>query len=150
MGEWRGNSYDEALLFTSEPYDRTRYLEEQEEGRLAQVAADENSPVYFGVGAEFVRSSMRGNFKGSTVIMMGCNGLLTDTTAQSFLDRGAVAAITWDKEVSAVHTDAATERVIELLVLQGMTPEEAVAQVVTDVGPDPVFGAELRVLTDGG
>ena len=92
---------------------------------------------------------MRGNFEGSTVIMMGCNGLLADTTAQSFLERGAVAAITWDEDVSAVHTDAATERVLQLLALQGMTPEDAVAQAVTDVGPDPVFGANLRVLTGG-
>ena len=150
VGEWRGNLYAQTAFFTSEPYDRTKYIEEQEEGRLAQVAADEDSPVYFGVGAEFVRSSMRGNFEGSTVIMMGCNGILADTTAQSFLDRGAVAAVTWDKEVSAVHTDAATDRVLELLTLQGMTPEEAVAQASIDVGPDPVFGAKLRVLTGGG
>ncbi len=150
VGQWAGNLYAQTAFFTSEPYDRTAYVEEQRAGRLAQVAAREGSPVFFGVGAEFVRSSMRGNFEGSTVIMMGCNGLLTDTTAQSFLDRGAIAAITWDEEVSAVHTDAATERVIELLALQGMTPEEAVAQAATDVGPDPVFEAELRVLTGGG
>ena len=146
VGEWAGNFYAQTAFFTSEAYDRTEYVEEQREGRLAQVAAYEGSPVYFGVAAEFVRSSMRGNFEGSTVIMMGCNGPLTDTTAQSFLDRGAVAAITWDKEVSAVHTDAATERVLQLLTLQGLTPEEAVARAAGDVGPDPSFGAELRVL----
>lgn len=150
VGEWAGNLYAETAFFTSEPYDRTEYVEEQRGGRLVQVAADVGSPVYFGVGAEFVRSSMRGSFEGSTVIMMGCNGLLADTTAQSFLDRGAVAAITWDKDVSAVHTDAATERLLQLLALQGMTPEQAVAQAAADIGPDPVFGAQLRVLTRRG
>ena len=128
VGEWGDNLYAQTAFFTSEAYDRTEYVEEQREGGLAQVANYEGGPVYFGVGAQFVRSSMRGNFEGSTVVMMGCSGLLADTTAQSFLDRGAVSAIAWDKDVSAEHTDATTERLLELLTLQGMTPEEAVAQ----------------------
>ena len=149
-GEWRGKFYDETVFFTSETYDRTQHVEEQTEFRLGQVYAREGGPRYFGVGAGFVRSSMRGNFDGSTVIMMGCNGLATDTTARAFLGRGAEAVISWDSDVSAAHTDAATERVLELLLLDGLTPEDAVAQTAAAVGADPYFEAELRVLTSDG
>ncbi|HLF08168.1 MAG TPA: hypothetical protein VI789_02320 [Dehalococcoidia bacterium] len=79
--------------------------------------------------------------------MMGCNGLFTDTPAQAFLDRGATAVISWDKDASASHTDEATERLIQLTALEGLTPEEAVARAADQVGPDPAFGAQLAVLT---
>ena len=150
QGEWRGQTYDETVFFTSEPYDSAQYLNEQKEFRLGQVYAYEGGPRYFGVGAGFVSLSMKGNFAGSTVIMMGCNGLATDTTARAFLDRGAEAVISWDKDVSAVHTDTATERLLQLLALDGLTPEEAVAQTTAAVGADPYFDAVLRVLTSGG
>ncbi len=149
-GEWRGQMYDETVFFTSEPYDGAKYIEEQREFRLGQVYAYETGPRYFGVGAGFVSLSMRGDFQGSTVIMMGCNGLATDTTARAFLDRGAEAVISWNKDVSAAHTDATTERLLQLLALDGLTPEEAMAQTAAELGPDPSFEAELRVLTSGG
>lgn len=149
-GEWRGEVFDETVFHTSEPYDQAKYVDEQRDMSLGQVYAREDGPRYFGVGAGFVRSSMRGNFDGSTVIMMGCNGLFTDTTARAFLDRGAEAVISWDSDVSASHTDVATERLLELLVAEGLTPEEAVAQTAAELGPDPSFEAELRVLTSEG
>ena len=149
-GEWGGQIYDETVFFTSEPYDLTKYVDEQRDVSLGQVYAYEGAPRYFGVGAGFVRSSMRGGFDGAIVIMMGCNGLFTDTTARAFLDRGAEAVISWDSDVSAAHTDAATERLLEHLLLDGLTPEDAVAQTAAELGPDPSFEAELRVLTSGG
>ena len=150
LGEYRGKYYNEAGLWTSERYNTTApELYEGGDPLLARVYLYEGAPTFTGITAGFVRSSMLGDFDGSTVIMMGCNGLFSDTTAQSFLDKGAEAAIGWDGDVSAAHTDSATERVLELLVLQGMTPEEAVAQAATEIGTDPVFGAELRILTGG-
>lgn len=146
-GEWGGRFYDETVFFTSEAYDRTEYVEEQREFRLGQVYAYEGGPRYFGVGAGFIRSDMKGDFEGSTVIMMGCNGLVTDTTGQAFIDRGAEAVISWDSDVSASHTDEATQRLLQRLLLDGLTPEDAVARTAADVGADPFFGAELRVLT---
>lgn len=150
IGEWRGEYYNHSVLWTSELYDPTRYVEEQWELRLGPVSTYEGGRRWFGIDPGFIASSMRGNFIGTTIIMMGCGGLTTNKTAEAFLWRGARAVVGWDKDVSAVHTDAATERVLQLLALQRMTPEEAVAQAATEVGPDPAFGAELSVLTGGG
>lgn len=148
-GEWRGEYFDETVFHTSESYDPAKYVEEQSDLSLGLVYPYEGGPRYFGVGAGFVRSSMRGSFDGATVVMMGCNGLFTDTTAEAFLGRGAEAVVSWDDDVSASHTDAATERLLEHLVLEGLTPEDAVSVTRRELGPDPSFGAELALLVGG-
>ena len=148
VGEWRGEVFDETVFHTSESYDRAKYVEEQREMRLGQVYIREGGPRYFGVGAGFVRSSMRGDFDGATVIMMGCNGLVTDTTARAFLDRGVEAVISWDSDVSAAHTDTTTERLLENLLLDGLTTARAVSRTSAEMGSDPLYGAELQFLED--
>ena len=150
QGEWKGKMYDETVLFSDEPYDKTLYVDEQKDFSLGQVYASEGGPRFFGIGSGFVRSSMRGNFEGTTINMMGCNGLKTRTTAQAFLDRGAKAVVSWDSDVSSGHTDRATERLLELLAGEGLTPEEAVAQTADELGPDPAYDAELTVLSAEG
>ena len=47
--------------------------------------------------------------------------------------------------MSAAHNDTGTERLLEHLLVDGLTPGEAVAQTAAEVGPDPSYGAELRV-----
>lgn len=147
---WHGRSFDEAMLFTSEPYSPDAYLDEQKAGRLAQVQYHEGGELYFGIGADFVRSSMRGQFEDTTIIMMGCSGLNTTTTGEAFLRRGAGAFVSWNDFVSGPHTDEATELLLEHLVLEGFNPVDAVALTRQDVGPDPSTNAELRVLSAEG
>jgi hypothetical protein len=149
LGEWRGDSYNHAVLWTSELYDPTRYVQEQTELRLGPVYTYEGGRQWFGIDPGFVVSSMRGNFNGTTIIMMGCNGLTSNKTAEAFLWRGASAFVSWDGDVSADHTDAATERLLELMLVEGLAAEEAVKQTAAEVGPDPVFGAQLRILAGG-
>lgn len=150
VGEWRGNFYNHAVLWTSEPYDPARYVREQRELRLALVSAYEGGPEWFAIDPGFVVSDMRGNFNGTTIILMGCNGLATDKTGEVFLLRGAEAVIGWDGDVSTHDTDKATARLLELMALDGLAPEVAVGQVKTEVGSDPTFGGALRVLADAG
>lgn len=66
------------------------------------------------------------------------------------LDRGASAFVSWSSPVSAAHTDGATERLLESLLLEGLTPTDAVSQTAAEVGPDPTCEGELRILTDEG
>ena len=49
-----------------------------------------------------------------------------------------------------IHTDAATQRLLEKLLPQGLAVGDAVTQTAAELGPDPWYGAELRVLPDGG
>lgn len=135
---------DEASLFTSEAYSRTDYVEEQDDLRLVKVKYSEDAEeVFFGVRSDFISSSMRGDFDGATVVLMGCDTLRGMATADAFVERGAAAVIGWSDLVSASHTDEATQRLLEHLVAQSHPVAQAVAETVEEVGPDPAFGSTL-------
>jgi hypothetical protein len=143
-GEKSGTEY--VSLFTGEPYDASRYSQEQL-NRLGKATYTDGGDPLFGIGPAFVEDSMDGNFGGATVVMMGCDGLRSQRTAQAFLDRGADAFVSWSKPVSAPHTDAATDKLLRRLVIDGLSLEDAVAATATEVGPDPHHEGELRLLT---
>jgi hypothetical protein len=135
------------FLFTSEGYSEDRYVEEQKALRLVPAHYDgsgDRYSRYFAIGPEFVRFSMKGNFNGATIILMGCDGLTYDRTAAAFVQRGAAAAVGWNGLVSAAHTDAATERFLKYLILDRLTAGEGVARTMREVGPDASYGSVLR------
>lgn len=135
-----------ALLFTSEAFDVTRHTSELRDGRLAEAIYYEGAQPFFAITPDFIRDSTKGSFKGATVIMMGCNGLEYAGTAQAFLDRGATAFVSWDKQVTPGHTDLATEHVLQRVLVDGASLKSAVATANRDLGPDPAFGATLVVV----
>lgn len=146
-----GEREGEAFLFTSEPYNNQVHTEELSERRLLSATYSRDSlnsklsdiPTFFGIVPDFVESSMIGSFDGATIILMGCNGLTSSTLAAAFVEKGARAIVSWDDLVTGDHTDAATDRLLELL-LEGQLPlGEAVAQTAAEIGPDPFYGSEL-------
>ena len=144
--EWQGQTLDQVVLFTGEPYSEKEYIYEQQQGQLAIARYFDDSEPLFGIAPEFIRSGMPGSFDRSTVVVMGCEGLGSEETAQSFVGKGAKTVIGWDGLVSAAFTDAATGDLIDLLVRQDLPPAEAVATTMADLGPDPTYGSELRLL----
>jgi len=141
---------DEASLFTSEPYSRTKYVDDQNALRLVKVSYQEGDPeVFFGIRSTFITSSMKGKFPGATVILMGCDTLRGRATAEAFIKKGAKAVVGWSDLVSASHTDEATERLLQKVTLEGLSIQEAVEQTNQEVGPDPVYGSTL-LYTSGG
>ena len=146
-----GQPVDEVVLFTSEAYAEAKYEDDQGNGRLARALYYEGADPLFGIRADFITSSMRGDFDGATVIMMGCNGLTSvNDTALAFLARGAKSFTSWDDLIAWDHSDAATERILELMLVDGLDTVEAVERTAAEVGPDPYFGANLRILTPDG
>jgi hypothetical protein len=139
-----GQPSQDVALFSAEPYSPTRYVEEQRTGRVALVYYYEGSPQYFGVTPDFVKASMVAKFDGTTIILMGCDGLRNDATARAFVGKGAKSFVSWSGPVSASHTDTATERLLQHLVIDGLSTREAVAETMAEVGPDPSFGSQLR------
>jgi hypothetical protein len=101
----------------------------------------------FGIVPSFVQRSMQGRFNGTPIIMMGCDGLRSQTTAQAFLDKGASDFVSWSQPVSSVHTDEATERLLERYLKEHESLADAVKETAAEVGPDPYFGGELRLLS---
>ena len=144
QGVFRGEPLDETVLFTNEPYDPEGYYAEQVEARLDIAYTSVGAPKYFGITADFIEFSMQGDFDDAMVIMMGCEGLASDRTAEAFVNKGAAGYISWTDTVTATHTDAATERLLELLLLDDLSADDAVAQTMTDIGPDPIYGSDLR------
>ena len=136
-------------LFTGEPYNPNKYPQEQIE-RLGKAEYYEGAPPLFGIAPDFITYSMRGRFDETLIVMMGCDGLRSQETAQAFLDKGATAFVSWSRSVSASHTDAATQRLLEKLLIEGLPVRDAVAQTAAEVGPDPVYEAQLRMLPDEG
>jgi hypothetical protein len=102
-----------------------------------------DEPRYFGIKPSFIEASARGSFPGSTVVLMGCNGLTTDGLAEAFIDRGARTVIGWDDLVSAPHTDAATAELLRRLYVEGRPLADAVADTAAELGPDPTYGGAL-------
>lgn len=138
-----GERFDEVVLFTSEPYVRDRYVADQGANRLTIARYSRDGAPYFGISARFVADRMVGDFAGATIIMMGCEGLLTDTTAKAFIERGASTYISWDETVSVSHTDTAGERLLQLLLTDRLSPNDAVQQTMAELGPDPAYGSAL-------
>ena len=134
---------DWVTLFTSDPYDKTSYRKDQTKQRLSKVSYYKDGPEYFGVMPGFIKSSIKSDFQGATIIIMGCDGLRSDTMAEAFVERGAEAVVAWDGLVSSEHTDAATERLLQHLLVDGLTLQEAVTQTMAEVGPDPSYESAL-------
>ncbi|MGB2798334.1 MAG: hypothetical protein WBC82_00560 [Dehalococcoidia bacterium] len=134
-------------LFTSELYSKSKYVGEQINDQLRQVAFDtsydpyeEGDPTYFGITHKFICSSMKGEFYNTMIIMMGCEGMKYDDMAQAFIDRGAVVYIAWDKLVTAPHTDQAAIDLLENFLQQEQTVGDAVAGTMAEVGMDKYGG----------
>jgi hypothetical protein len=146
----RETRWSSTAVFTSEPYSQEKYVAEQRAEHLAIATTYEGGPEVFAIEPSFIESSMRGSFGDATVILMGCDGMSNDRAAEAFLERGAGSYISWDKPVSASHTDTATEALLRQLVTEEEPVEEAVARTMAEVGPDPAFDSKLRFRTAGG
>jgi hypothetical protein len=144
-----GTKFDDVVLFTTEPYDKQKYVSDQAANRLVIAKYHSDGEAYFGVAPDFFRNT-GGNFHGATLVVMGCEGFLTERTAQTFVnDMGAKAYISWNESVSAGHTDKATEVLLRHLLIEKNTASQAVLLTMADVGPDPVYKSRLLAYPPG-
>jgi len=123
-------------LFTSELYSNSSHILEQQNDEVVIATYYEGSPKYFGITPSFIKNYMKG-FNNATIIMMGCDGLKYNKTAEAFIENGAKVCVGWNGPVSVGHTDATTARFLHHLLIQKLTVREAVIQALRDVGPDP-------------
>ena len=139
------HKYLSLSMFTSEPYSKERYVQEQMRNRVARGFIEpyhSGDPDYLVITDKFVRYSMQGSFKNTIIIMMGCTGI-KKCMASAFLEKGAKAYIGWNGLVSAGHTDAATTRLLRNLLLEGKTIAQSVAQTMKEVGHDAQYKSML-------
>jgi hypothetical protein len=140
------DKYRSLAMFTSEPYDKHRYVYEQLRNRVAlgyTQPHSEGDPKYLTITDKFIRFSMKGKFNDTTIIMMGCTGIAKRCAANAFLAKGAIAYIGWDGLVSAHHTDRATIRLLNHLLSKKQPIAGAVGQTMEEVGQDPQYDSAL-------
>lgn len=146
----RNNTIENAdvELFTSQPYSRELYIDDQREGELVLTSfLDNKQDLYFGITSKFVENEMDGKFKkGSIVIVMGCNGLSNTSFADALFKKGVETYFGFDGSVTAEFTDKATAVLVQHLFVDQMTPQKARDATVLEVGNDPFYGGTLLVL----
>jgi len=149
QGEWQGQPIDETVLFSAEPFDEKKYLDDRAQARLTSARYFEGSDRFFGIAPTFVEQRMKGRFHNTLVIAMGCDGLSSQRTAEAFLNKGAGTFVGWDELVTADHTDASIERFVQHVVGDGLTPQAAVSRTMEELGPDPAYNSFLRAFPTG-
>lgn len=103
---------------------------------------------WFGLRPTLIERDLTGSFKpSSVVVLMGCDGLRSNLMADAFTRKGAGTFISWDHPVSGPHTDASTERLLELMVTEGMPAAEGVKRTMAEEGPDPDYDGRLVLYT---
>lgn len=131
-------------LFTSEHYDPANippaYHEDAYHKRLVEAyfteEERERGESYFAITPDFIEEY--GNFRDTTVIMMGCDGLKYNKTAEAFIKEGAKVCIGWDGLVSMPHTDYATTYLLQCLA-QENTVDIAVEDTMNEVGAEKMY-----------
>ena len=139
-----GEIIERTCLFTNERYSQTKHVAEQLGDQLAITRIDENHPLVFGIGDEFVTQSMEGEFDNTVIIMAGCACLYLDDLARAFIDKGASTYLGWDANVDLSYVDDATISLIQNLCTERCTVEKAVAKTMAEKGPDPYWKAVLQ------
>jgi hypothetical protein len=84
-----------------------------------------------------------GSFTNTTVIVMGCYGLMYTGMAQAFINKGARVYIGWSGLMDADHSDEATIVLLRHLLLQNETVSQAVQSTKSEVGADPSYPESL-------
>ncbi|MFC1969327.1 hypothetical protein ACFLVF_02425 [Chloroflexota bacterium] len=131
-------------LYTAEPYSKTRYVAEQLTDQVTYANTQPDAPWFFAVSAKFINRSMKGQFNDTAIIMMGCDGLYYEDLAQAFIDKGASTYIAWNASVVLDYVDSSTPVLMENLCSKKLKIGVAVAQTMSEKGPDPRSGATLR------
>jgi hypothetical protein len=64
--------------------------------------------------------------------------------AAAFTSKGASTYMGWNGSVSLDYVDRAAADLITNLCSRGMTVNEAALETMTEIGPDPYWGASLK------
>ena len=141
---------DLLVFFTSEPFSEsaagTTYLSDFlcDPPRLVRARIYEGAKPFFGITPSFVES-MKGGFDHTIIIMMGCTGLGPQHTsmAEALVKKGAGVYIGLDGLVSPSHTDQMTTILLQKLLAENKTVQNAVSETNSEVGPDPVYNSKM-------
>ncbi|MFC1993595.1 hypothetical protein ACFLV3_07335 [Chloroflexota bacterium] len=131
-------------LFTDEEYSERKYAKEQLNDQLLMAKITNDYPFVFAVNSKFIMESMNGRFNNTAIVMMGCSTALLEDMAVAFCLKGASIYFGWDNLVGIEHVDEATLYLVQKLLVDKLTVDEAVGDTMAEKGRDPVFNSILK------
>ncbi len=133
---------DPAAIVTSDHYSDSQHVTDQLTDKVTSVNV--NGTRYFALEPSFVSDVMCGRFSGTLVLAMFCAGGAAQylSLAEAFVAKGAASYIGWNGVVTVSHADSTFESLVKLL-LEGQPVDKSIQDVMTTVGPDPLYGARL-------
>ncbi len=132
---------DPVFLFTAEEYDPTKHNWLLLNDLIAPANPWDTETFYFAVSPKFVTETMQGQFNDTVIIIDGCHGLYSTTIADAFIGRGASVIISWNEKVTAPHMDSAAIHILNKLLNENKTFDQAITETKDVLGPDPTGGA---------
>lgn len=145
-----GISINGALyLFTGEPYNEENYLAWKLLGIVARGEVFYENKTFFALNANYLGKNIPNSLNGSIVILMGCDGAKDQKFVKNLLGRGVKAYIAWDGYVSIEYSDIVVIELLKNLIEYKLNPLNAVNKIMSELGPDPYYGAFLRCFTEG-
>ena len=125
-------------IFSGEPYTESKYTMEQLTGSVRKANTTEGK-LYFAINIALLGNNKPDSLKDSTVVLMGCHGVSDQYSVDKLLESGVKTYFGWTGYVDLSHTDEATLVLVKALCLEKLSPEQAVQEAMTEVGPDPLY-----------
>jgi hypothetical protein len=85
--------------------------------------------IYIAITPKFVSEAMSGRFENTVIILMSCNGLEYNSTAEAFIKKGVKAFVSWDGWIAPGDNDAGTARFLDYLINENYTISSAVEKI---------------------
>lgn len=107
----------------------TKDYSQYADGELTGVNITYDSKIYIAITPKFVSEAMSGRFEDTVIILMSCNGLEYNSTAEAFIGKGVKAFVSWDGWIETGDNDAGTARLLDYLINENYTVSAAVEKI---------------------
>jgi hypothetical protein len=120
--------------------DTPEYESLYQDGRLTLCKIEGDPTLYWAITPKFISETMSGRFDDTVIILMSCNGLDNShtKTAEALEEKGAKAIISWDDWIGASNNDGATALLLNYLINENNTIQQAVAKIPLQQSPQAV------------
>jgi hypothetical protein len=107
------------------------------DGSITLCDIEGDPTLYWAITPKFVLETMSGRFEGTVIILMSCNGLESGytKTAEALEGKGAKAIISWDNWIEASNNDGAAAQLLNYLINESNTIQQAVAKIPQQQSP---------------
>lgn len=114
------NQNNVTWIFTNEPYKPNKYILEQLAGEVHSASVEYNSGVYYVISSYYIQHYLPSKINTDCVILMGCDGLITDDMADSWIKAGSSYYVGWDGNIPINKTDIYTKEIVENYLREGL------------------------------